>query len=244
MQLEFSWRDADMLRAELEEQTGLRVHLAVTDNTSTVMTVKQSSRGGEVRVRLHHMFLSASPEVLCALARWITSSNAKKAGEVLDEFIRGNTERIRQRPRQIVAKTEGIFFDLGAIFERLNAEYFEGKITAMITWGRMPSSRRRRSIRFGSFYPRENLIRIHPLLDQDFVPLYFVEYIVFHEMLHAFLGIDETDTGRRRLHGGAFKRHEVMFDGYLSAMAWQNDARNLRKLLRRRPVEKHPLEGL
>jgi len=235
MQLEFPWRDPDTLRAELEEQTGLHVHLAVTDNSSTLMSVKRARGEGEVRVRIHRMFLSAGTHVLHALARWILAPNAKKPGEVLDGFIRGNTDQIRRRrPPRVAVLTAGGCFDLGAIFERLNAAYFEGRVTARITWGRMPSNRRRRSIRFGSFYPQENLIRIHPLLDQAFVPAYFVEYIVFHEMLHAVLGMEETDTGRRRIHGAAFKRREILFSDYTRAVAWQNDAGNLRRLLRRK----------
>ena len=96
----------------------------------------------------------------------------------------------------------------------------------------MPTQRRRRSIRFGSYTPVDELIRIHPYLDQAFVPEFFVRYIVFHEMLHAHMGIEETPNGRRRIHPPAFRRREEEYGDYDRAVAWMNDESNLRRLLR------------
>jgi predicted metal-dependent hydrolase len=115
----------------------------------------------------------------------------------------------------------------------LNREFFEDSVSAHITWGRMPSARRRRSIRFGSYSAEEDLIRIHPLLDQGFVPAFFVRYIVFHEMLHAHLGIEETPSGRRAVHTREFRRREKAYPDYDCAIAWQAEKANLAKLLKK-----------
>jgi hypothetical protein len=69
------------------------------------------------------------------------------------------------------------------------------------------------------------------LLDQDFVPRFFVRYIVFHEMLHAFVGISRTPTGRRQVHSGTFKRLEKSYPEYEKAVAWQAVKKNLKRLL-------------
>ena len=92
--------------------------------------------------------------------------------------------------------------------------------------------RRRRSIRFGSYSPGPRLIRIHPLLDQDFVPRYFVRYIVFHEMLHAHLGLVESPSGRTLSHTHEFNQIERAYPDFHRAEAWQRNSANLRKLLR------------
>ena len=97
-----------------------------------------------------------------------------------------------------------------------------------------PCSSRRRSIRFGSYSAQENVIRIHPLLDQDFVPQYFIRYIVFHEMLHAFLGAHESSSGRRRVHTREFRRRERAYPDYARAVEWESKESNLRRLLNRR----------
>jgi hypothetical protein len=51
-------------------------------------------------------------------------------------------------------------------------------------------------------------------------------------MLHAFLGIEETPTGRRRVHTEAFREAEMAYPEYERAVAWQNQPRNMRRLLR------------
>jgi len=232
-QLEFLWRDPAALHTELESLTGLRVRLTMTDNTSTMMSVKHAADGKGAHVRLHQMFLAADPEVVRALARWIQSPRPKKSGKLLDRFIRENTHQIRPRkPRRIVLNARGTHFDLAEIYDELNQEHFANTVRAFITWGRMPTIPKPRSIRFGSFSAQENVIRIHPLLDQAFVPLYFVRYIVFHEMLHAHLGAEETRSGRRRLHTREFKRRERAYPDYARAIAWESELANLRKLLR------------
>ena len=121
------------------------------------------------------------------------------------------------------------------MFDTLNEQEFDGKVKARITWGRMPSrkSRRmRRSIRFGSYMRSQDIIRIHPLLDQQFVPDYFVRYIVFHEMLHAALDEEKTESGRRRVHSKTFNDREQQYTDFERAEAWQNNDVNLVRLLR------------
>lgn len=234
IQLEFPWRDEAALRAELETRSGLRLHLTVTDNTSTVMSVKHDRAGGSVKVRVHHMFLAAPSQVVHALAAWIQSPRARKSDGILSRFVRENTHHMRtwgRRPQTPV--THGCHFDLKALYDAINRENFDNAVDAAITWGRMPGARRRRSIRFGCYCPHENLIRIHPLLDQDFVPQYFVRYIVFHEMLHALLGTGDSASGRRRVHTAAFRRRERAHPDYARATAWEKRPANLKRLLRR-----------
>ena len=226
---------AERLRWELARRVRLEVSLTVTDNRSSIVSFKYDRTQTRVQVRLHHMFLSAPPEVVKALAHWIEHPRSKKMGAIVDRFIHENNDRIGPpRPRRIQVDPQGACFDLRTIFTQLNATYFEGTVTAAITWGNMPRRRRRRrSIRYGTFTEDDHLIRIHPLLDQAFVPEYFVRYVVFHEMLHAYLGIAEsrTATGRRRIHTGEFKQRERAYPDYARAIAWQEDNANFRRLL-------------
>ena len=117
-------------------------------------------------------------------------------------------------------------------FEEVNRAEFDSSIDAPITWGRLPTVRRRRSIRLGSYSADDHLIRIHPHLDQAFVPEYFVRYIVFHEMLHAHLGIETGPTGRRRIHTREFNVRERAYADFARAVAWQDDPANLNRMLR------------
>ena len=80
----------------------------------------------------------------------------------------------------------------------------------------------RRSIKLGSYCSRERLIRVHPVLDAGFVPRFFVEYIVYHELLHHMLP-PIVRGGRRQLHDRRFKEHERAFPGYARALAWERE---------------------
>jgi predicted metal-dependent hydrolase len=236
MQLELPWNNAEMLREILEDKSGLRIELTVTDNTQNVLSVRPNGAGGLVKVRLHHMFLAADTRVVNALAHWIRQPKAREAGQVLDGFIRANRHRIRtsdRRPRTIRVRTRGFHFDLKRLYDEVNEQHFQGSIRAHITWGQMPAKRRRRrSIRFGSYSHEFQLIRIHPLLDQEWVPEYFVRYIVFHELLHAHLGISESESGRRQMHTAEFRALEKAYPDYERALAWQNNRRTLARLLK------------
>ncbi|MBX7257277.1 MAG: DUF45 domain-containing protein [Candidatus Hydrogenedentes bacterium] len=233
VQLEFALRDETLLSRELEERIGTPVMVTLTDNASTVMSMRRNRADGSLTLRLHHMFLYATGTVVAALAAWIKRPRCKRSGAVIDAFIRENRHMVRRVAKPVRdLRTSGAVYDLRQMYEELNSAHFEGAVAAAITWGKRPAPRRRRSIRFGSYSRDENLIRLHPYLDQDFVPEFFVRYVVFHEMLHAYLGIEESESGRRRIHTPQFNRLERRYPDYEKADAWQRNPANLRRLLR------------
>lgn len=233
MQLELPFWDVGALRHQLESLTGERIDLKLTNNASTMMTFKPGSSRRPGSLRLHHMFLTANPEVVSALAAWMTGSRRRGAARLLDDFIESNQHLVTRRNGTANRyRTRGAVHDLQPHYEELNAEHFDASVDAPITWGRLPTVRRRRSIRLGSYTPEDHLIRIHPYLDQSFVPVYFVRYIIFHEMLHAHLGFETTPSGRRRVHTREFYRRERAFPDYERAIAWHNNPANLSRLLR------------
>ena len=234
MQLEFIWRDKTTLQSELEQRTGEPIEIIVTDNSSSIMSFKSARGGTPASLRIHRMFLTANSGVMEALSIWLTRRRNKKSAAILDEFIKSNEHLIRAgTERRIRVRTQGAFVDLQRLFDEVNKEHFDASVQSSITWGRMPTLRqRRRSIRLGSFTPEDNLVRIHPLLNQEFVPEYFIRYIVFHEMLHAHLGVQCGPSGRRRIHTPEFNRLERAYPDYAKAIAWHDDAKNLNRLLR------------
>ena len=223
---------ADALLKELMDRTGKPILMHVTNNSSTILSSRHAKRGNGLRLSLHYMFLSAPDNVRKALAHWIDHPKAKKAGKVIDDFIRERNHQIRPKaPPTVRLRTEGRHHDLQALFDELNNRHFGGTLRCQLTWGKMPSIRRRRSIRFGSYHADRNLIRIHPLLDQDFVPHYFVKAVLYHEMLHAHLGVGEHPSGRRSIHPPRFKRIEEAYPDNERAETWMKNERNMGRLL-------------
>jgi predicted metal-dependent hydrolase len=203
-----------------------RLALALTDNRYTMISVKREK--GLFRLRLHHMFLDAAPEVVRALADYV-AHNDREASRLLGRFIDVNQRKIR-RPRRVhrpapqVLETRGEVHDLQDIYAALNQRYFAGAIDARITWGQRAAAdtpkKRRSSMKMGSYSVEDRLIRIHPSLDRPFVPRMFVEWIVYHEMLHQKHDIP-VRGGRRQFHTPAFLAEEARFGEFHRARLWE-----------------------
>jgi hypothetical protein len=208
-----------------------RLALGITDNHFTMISVRRD-RGPVYRVRLHHMFVTAPPVVTRALARYI-ASNEMEASRFLSQYIDENQHAIRRIARRrapaLTLETRGEIYDLQQVFDELNLTYFEEKIDARITWGARGSRRRRRtSIKMGSYSVEDRLIRIHPALDRRFVPQYFLEWIVYHEMLHQVHDMPVV-AGRRQFHTPEFLAQESNYEHYERARDWER--RNLDRIL-------------
>lgn len=223
-------------RQGLERRLGLAfdgpVQLAVTDNRRRMVTHTLSR--GTLRVRVHMMFLDAPDRVLDALVRYVVHDD-RQASQVVGDFINSNSHRIRaSRTTTAPLRTRGKVHDLEPIFHEVNERYFGGALTdVLVTWGRRskPKNGRRAAIKLGSYSTIERLIRVHPALDNDWVPRYFVSYIVYHELLHHAVP-SERVGGRTLLHTPEFLRRERAFRHYERAIAWEQ--KHIDRLLRTR----------
>ena len=214
-------RNAGSIASYLSSRCARPVKVVFTDNTSTMITVHQSPA---CSVRLHRMFACAPSKVLSALAVYVKWPRHRASNAALSRYIKEKSHLIKPahtRGRRII--TRGRYFDLKDVFEKLNREYFDGKVTAMITWGRPFRGRRRRSIRFGCVDREAGVVRINPSLDAPFVPGFFLEYIVYHEMLHCLVGAQFSADGRELAHHRAFREREKQYARYHDALRWQNE---------------------
>jgi hypothetical protein len=188
------------------------------------------------------MFLQATPEIWTALGEYLFAGD-REAARSIARYIEQHRQRIRHPERRPLTLTAaGRHHDLRDIFQAVNQRYFDGQVTLNVSWARKQAARPsadRRSIKLGSYTSRDRLIRVHPALDAAFVPRYFLEYIVYHEMLHHVLP-PKLQNGRRELHGPEFLARERQFHDYRAALLWERE--NLAKLLRRRVRKKPAVE--
>ena len=218
-------RRAQVLANDLQARLGARVTLAITDNRASLVTVRYEK--GAWLYRVHHMFLGADAATCEALAFFATGRRKKTAGRQLDAFIEAHQHLIREDPAsgpRAPAPPRGRHHDLQAIYDRLNDEYFAGKVVARIGWGehrRGRSRRRRRSIKMGSYVHDARLIRIHPALDRPEVPEYYLAWVVYHEMLHQV--VPPVRRGSRTVfHPPAFRELERAYRQADIAQAWED----------------------
>ncbi len=205
------------LRSYLEKITRKTISLVITDNSTSMLSIKGT--GISVLLRLHRIFLEAGEDVLNELSDYM--KGRKKKTPLIRDFINSNMHKLRKKPpRRVNIKTEGRYYNLLDMYRLINDTYFEGRISASITWGAASPGRSARRRTLGSYTGQNRLIRMSPVLDSKRVPGYFVEYIVYHEMLHADMGIG-TGEGRRIIHSGEFRRRERVFKHYERAIAWE-----------------------
>lgn len=215
---------ARRLHRYLEKRLGA-VDLTITNNRRRMVTFNRED--SRLRIRLHHMFLDGSDEVLDALVRFLKGD--RTAEELIQLYVEKNRDVIEFEPEEQKLETVGTHFDLesclaGAI-EELEDYEFEG---ILITWGR--DRQGNKSIQLGSYDFDQDLIRIHPALDQEWVPRYFVVYVIYHELIHVIVP-PESNGDRREVHSDRFRQLERQFSRFEEAMSWESE--NLHRLLDR-----------
>ncbi len=210
------------IRAHLDEG---KLEVKLTDNRYTMLSVRRENDDSpEFSVRLHHMFADATTTITRALALYI-GKNDSEASRLLGDYIDANQHRVRPKSSRKSSKpeTKGTCHDLQEIFDAVNTRYFDGCIHASIGWGqRCGRAKPRNSIKMGSYSIEEESIRIHRSLDKAYVPRFFVEWIVYHEMLHQVHQADVVN-GRRQFHTKAFLEDEAHFEHYALARLWERD---------------------
>jgi len=216
--LQFS-NNKDTLRDYLEKITGKSISLTLTDNSTSMLSIR--TKGNSVSVRMHWMFLDAPDEVINEIAGFIKTRKGRT--HLISKFISENRTCLKKRKRnfrQLSIHVQGRFHNLREIFDDLNAEYFGGRITASISWGKRNARRAVSRRTLGSYCVHTGNIRINPVLDRRNVPCYFIRYIVYHEMLHSALK-EERKNGRRSLHTSEFRKKERLFKDYEKAVSWE-----------------------
>lgn len=183
-------------------------------------------RSGRVYVRISDIFKNAPMEVHRALAFILvarllrkrtpeTHERVYRAYAYSPQVLRALDLTRRQRGRKVVSSARGRVYDLDKLFQRLNRRHFDDELEKpVLTW----SQRRTRRI-LGHHDAAHDTIVISKTLDDADVPEWFVEYVLYHEMLH-IKHPARLIKGRRYYHTNAFRAEEQRFPYYEQAQRW------------------------
>ena len=139
MRLLFSHSE-DTLRDSLAKMTGKAVSLTLTDNSTSMLSIRK--KDGSVSVRMHRMFLNAGEEVIREIAGFIKIGKGRTP--LIRQFIRDNRVFLKKKERTVRPPSlceQGKIYHLREIFDALNREYFDGSVSAAIGWGKENSRR-------------------------------------------------------------------------------------------------------
>ena len=174
-------------------------------------------REGALLVRLSDLLEGAPETVLRAIAHILLAKMYRKPiarvhaaryrKYVHSHEIRNKAHLVRQlRGRKRMVSAKGRYYDLDAIFEEMNMQFFGG----MQARPRMSWSQGRARNLLGHYDPAHNAIVVSRIFDHPQVPRYAVEYIVYHEMLHLRHPVKLIGS-RRCVHSAQFRAEEKLF---------------------------------
>jgi len=177
-------------------------------------------KGGTPRLVVPEQLESAPHEVLEQLGLWVAAvlrpspgSRLRKAQAARKVFEwMGETET--KAPRE---SSQGQFFDLRPLFDQLNGELFEGRLSATLRW----------TPRFGTTSTHRKLggadvLTISRRFDGEKVPLDAVKGVLAHEMLHIAHPPKGNGT-RRHVHHQEFRRAERALPFYAAWQVWEKE---------------------
>jgi len=193
------------------------------------------SRAGRIHVRISDIFRDAPPNVQRALAFILVAKLLRRPAPEVHERIyrdyafssqvqRASDIARRLRGRKMISTSRGSYHNLDRLFARLNRRHFDDELEKpTLTW----SQRRTRRI-LGHHDPAFNTIVISKTLDAPDVPAWFVEYILYHEMLH-IKHPARIVKGRRLSHTKAFLAEEERYPLFDEAQEWLDQAARQRR---------------
>jgi hypothetical protein len=132
------------------------------------------------------------------------------------EAVVRQSELVRQtRGHKKISGPEGHTFNLEQVFDSLNRRFFYGLLgRPQLTWSESVAKRS-----LGHFDPAHNTIVISRVFDRPGTPLYAVEYLLYHEMLHLKHPVKRKGT-RRCVHSREFQAEERRFPYWDEAAAY------------------------
>jgi len=178
-------------------------------------------RDESIMIRISHTLHDAPRHVMEAvyeilLRKTYRLGGYSRANAVYNRYL-SSPEFLNNRPREGSRNSrirklgsEGSTADLSHRFELLNNRYFERRLRRLsVHW----SERRSRRI-LGQFIPHQDEILINSMLDHPLVPVSVIDFVLYHEMLHALLEPRISGKGRKMVHTPEFKKKEKEFEGY------------------------------
>jgi predicted metal-dependent hydrolase len=199
------------LEKKFEDFLGTSVEIKITENTTSLISV--AKKIDKIIIKMNKNFLHADEGVFSDILSFV--KNGDKNTPNLRNFIKSNLHLLKKNGQKLNIRTKGKIYNLEEIFELLNKKYFENSLRTKITWGKVKNGFVKKRI-LGSYDQINDIIRINPVLDRPSIPFYYIYFVVYHEVLHAFLKNTE-----KRWHGKKFKSFEKNFEYYEEAIKWE-----------------------
>jgi len=191
------------------------LRLAWHENRTSYFSCRKER--SSLHIRLHKLFAKAPSPVLEAVVGFALNGD-RKSGSIMRQMAHLYFSKQRILPDPLEGK--GKVYDLETLRDSVRDRFFPG-LDVSIGWSKERRKSKFRCMTFGSYDRHRRQIRIHPLLDDAAVPSYFLEFVVYHEMLHAVCPARIDMQGAIRSHTPEFRRREQLFPQFEAAKEWE-----------------------
>lgn len=199
-------------------------------------------RDGVWHFRLHRLFLQAPAPLIFDLARY-AQEHDPQAGQALRDFVDAQEDYAIE-----VERARGTYFDLDAILQSLNVRFFAGAVVARIAWLEgedWPGLEQHcdevdggpQGLAMAAYCVESQQIWVHRSLDAADIPRVYLDWVVFHEMLHQLHEMPLVGQGRLH-HSPAFERDEAKFPGREEALSWERSHRQRLQHALEQPIQR------
>ncbi|MGC9223724.1 MAG: M48 family peptidase [Terracidiphilus sp.] len=183
-------------------------------------------REGKLFISLSDLLEGAPEPVLRSIAHILLAKLYRKPIDHTHNlrFKRFASSAAVQRQTELIRTTrgskryfgpEGRYFHLEEVFDSLNMRFFGGLLgRPELTWSEHHAKRS-----LGHYDAAHNTIVVSRVFDRPSSPLYALEYLLYHEMLHLKHPVRMRGI-RRCVHSREFKAEEAQFPQLAEALAF------------------------
>ncbi|HMD86698.1 MAG: M48 family peptidase [Terracidiphilus sp.] len=200
--------------------------IAVRFRRFTSLNTTIRLREGQIRVNLSDLLEGAPEPVVRAIAHILLAKLYKRPIDAAHNLrykrfassaaVTRQTELIRgARGNKRYFGPQGRYYNLEAVFDSLNTRFFGALLgRPELTWSEHTAKRS-----LGHYDAAHNTIVVSRVFDRPSSPLYALEYLLYHEMLHLKHPVRRRGL-RRCVHSPAFKAEEARFPQLKEALAF------------------------
>lgn len=177
-------------------------------------------QGPHLHAVFNEGFVGAEAAVLRALVHFTCRARRKSYRQIVRAYTASDdfaeiVQAMAAPTAELDTNVQGRYYNLREVFARVNEAYFDGHLTVpRLTWNRSGTLRL-----MGHFQRASNTVMISMTLDSAEVPVWAIDHVMHHELLHRVLGAQVVD-GRLYWHTPAFRAAERAFQDYARADAF------------------------
>ncbi len=212
----WSWLKARLfappsLKRRLEAALGCAVHLEFEEQSQRRIFASPAEKG-RLNITLDVLFDDPDDSTFAALVGFLKGGGEQHRQVLIDTLKlkrEGQPNPVEQHPLQ-------------GILDQLCREHFPQLPYIEVVGGRVGKKAPQKSIRLASFWPSRKEVRIHPYVMDERVPKIFHQYLIYHELCHAWLMLSgKAKSGQH--HGVEFYELEGKMPGIDQAKTWEKE---------------------